>query len=97
MEEKLDGDSFALTDLLGVRRCGTVFEGTGRGQRVAIKLTDLWQYPVFHTEMLREARVYVKLGKLQGHGIPKFKGVGYYSAGGLCALMTEFAGEPVGR
>jgi len=44
--------------------------------------------------MLNEARVYVELGKLQGHGIPELKGVGY-TAGGLFALMTEFGGSPI--
>jgi hypothetical protein len=92
--EKFDWNSFEVTEYLGEGRCGTTFEGTLRGERVAIKLTDLWQYPVLHKEMLREARVYVKLGKLQGHGIPKLKGVGY-TAGGLFALMTEFGGSPI--
>jgi serine/threonine protein kinase len=83
-----------VTELLGDGRCGTVFDGTLRGERVAIKLTDLWHDPQYHMEMLSEARVYLKLGKLQGHGIPKLKGVGY-TAGGLFALMTEFVGEPI--
>jgi serine/threonine protein kinase len=63
-------------------------------ERELIKLTDLWQHPELHEEMLREARAYVELGKLQGHGIPKLKGVGY-TAGGLFALMTEFGGSPI--
>jgi hypothetical protein len=57
-----------------------------------VKFTDLWQHPELHEEMLTEARAYVELGKLQGHGIPKLKGVGY-TAGGLFALMTEFGGS----
>jgi len=44
--------------------------------------------------MLKEARVYVELGKLQGHGIPELKGVGY-TAGGLFATMTELGGSPI--
>jgi serine/threonine protein kinase len=92
--EKFDWDSFELTDELGGGRCGRVFEGSLRGERVAVKLTDLWQHPELHEEMLREARVYVELGKLQGDGIPRLKGVGY-TAGGLFALMTEFGGYPI--
>jgi tRNA A-37 threonylcarbamoyl transferase component Bud32 len=57
-----------------------------------VKFTDLWQHPELHEEMLTEARAYVELGKLQGYGIPKLKGVGY-TAGGLFALMTEFGGS----
>jgi serine/threonine protein kinase len=89
--EKFDWDSFEVVDVLGEGRCGKVFEGILRGERVAIKLCDLWQHPEFHEEMLR---VYVELGKLQGHGIPELKGVGY-TAGGLFALMTEFGGSPI--
>jgi serine/threonine protein kinase len=92
--EMFDWDSFEATELLGEGLSGTVFDGTLRGERVAIKLTDLWQYPELHKMMLGEARVYVKLRKLQGHGIPKLKGVGY-TAGGLFALMTEFVGQPI--
>jgi hypothetical protein len=92
--EKFDWDSFELTDVLGGGTCGRVFGGTLRGERVAVKLTDLWQHPELHREMLREARVYVELEKLQGHGISKLKGVGY-TAGGLFALMTEFGGSPI--
>jgi hypothetical protein len=32
--ENFDWDSFEVTDLLGEGRCGTVFEGTLRGERV---------------------------------------------------------------
>jgi tRNA A-37 threonylcarbamoyl transferase component Bud32 len=92
--EKFDWDSFEMADVLGEGRCGKVFEGTLRGERVAIKLCDLWQHPELHDEMLREAGVYVELGKLQGRGIPELKGVGY-TAGGLFALMTEFGGSPM--
>jgi serine/threonine protein kinase len=83
-----------MAAVLGEGRCGKVFEGTLRGERVAIKLCDLWQHPELHDEMLREAGVYVELGKLQGRGIPELKGVGY-TAGGLLALMTEFGGSPM--
>jgi tRNA A-37 threonylcarbamoyl transferase component Bud32 len=92
--EKFGWNSFEVTDDLGEGRCGNVFEGTFRGEKVVIKLCDLWQHPELHDEMLREARTYVELGKLQGHGIPKLKGVGY-TAGGLFALMTEFGGWPI--
>jgi len=40
--EKFDGNSFEVADVLGEERCGNVFEGTLRGERVAIKLCDLW-------------------------------------------------------
>jgi predicted Ser/Thr protein kinase len=90
--EKFDWDSFELTGVLGKGRSGKTFDGTLRGERVAIKLADLWQKKKLHEEMITEARVYVQLGKLQGHGIPKLMGVGY-TAGGLFALMTEFAGS----
>jgi serine/threonine protein kinase len=92
--ERFGWDGFEVTNALGQGRCGNVFEGTLRGEKVVIKLCDLWQHPELHKEMLREARTYVELGKLQGHGIPKLKGVGY-TAGGLFALMTEFAGWPI--
>jgi tRNA A-37 threonylcarbamoyl transferase component Bud32 len=91
---KFDWGAFEVADVIGEGRSGKVFEGTFRGERVVIKLSDLWQHPELHEEMLREARTYVELGKLQGHGIPKLKGVGY-TAGGLFALMTEFAGWPI--
>ena len=92
--ENFDWDSFEVAGVLGEGRSGKVFEGTLRGESVVVKLTDLWQHPELHEEMLREARTYVELGKLQGHGIPKLKGVGY-TAGGLFALMTEFGGSPI--
>ena len=92
--ENFDWDSFEVAGVLGEGRSGKVFEGTLRGERVVIKLSDLWQHPELHEEMLREARTYVELGKLQGHGIPKLKGAGY-TAGGLFALMTEFGGSPI--
>jgi tRNA A-37 threonylcarbamoyl transferase component Bud32 len=92
--EQFGWNSYTVTDDLGAGRCGNVFEGTFRGEKVVIKLCDLWQNPEFHDEMLNEARTYVELGKLQGHGIPKLKGVGY-TAGGLFALMTEFGGWPI--
>jgi hypothetical protein len=92
--EQFDWDSFEMADVLGEGRCGKVFKGTLRGERVAIKLCDLWQHLELHQEMLREAGVYVELGKLQGRDIPELKGVGY-TAGGLFALMTEFGGSPI--
>jgi tRNA A-37 threonylcarbamoyl transferase component Bud32 len=92
--EKFDWDSFEVTEVIGEGRCGQVFEGTLRGERAVVKLTDLWQHPELHQEMLREASVYVHLEKLQGLGIPKLMGVGY-TASGLFALMTEFGGSPI--
>ena len=92
--ENFDWDSFEVGGVLGEGRSGRVFEGTLRGERVVVKLSDLWQHPELHEEILREARTYVELGKLQGHGIPKLKGVSY-TAGGLFALMTEFGGSPI--
>jgi tRNA A-37 threonylcarbamoyl transferase component Bud32 len=91
--ERFGWDAFEIGEPLGLGRCGKVFEGTFRGERVAIKLTDLWQSPELHEEMLKEARTYVELEKLQGHGIPKLKGVGY--ASGLFALITELGGRPI--
>jgi hypothetical protein len=92
--EMFDWDSFEVTELIGEGLSGRVFRGTLRGERVAIKLTDLWQYPQLHQALLGEAMVYVRLGNLQGHGIPKLKGVGY-TAGGLFALIMELVGEPI--
>jgi hypothetical protein len=92
--ENFDWGSYEVTDYLGEGLTGTVFEGTLRGERVAIKLTDLWHDPLLHKAMLREARAYVKMEYLQGHGIPKLKGVGY-TAGGLFALIMEFVGMPI--
>jgi len=37
--EKFDWGSFEVADVLGEGRCGKVFEGTLRGERVVIKLT----------------------------------------------------------
>ena len=71
-----------------------MFEATFRGERVALKLCDLWQHPEYHEEMLNEAQTYLELGELQGHAIPKLKSASY-TAGGLFALMTELAGSTI--
>ena len=62
--ENFDWDSFEVGGVLGEGRSGRVFEGTLRGERVVVKLSDLWQHPELHEEILREARTYVELGKL---------------------------------
>ena len=67
---------------------------TLRGEKVVVKLCDLWQHPGYHEEMLMEVSTYLALEKLQGHVIPKLKGTGY-TAGGLSALKTEFGGSPI--
>jgi tRNA A-37 threonylcarbamoyl transferase component Bud32 len=83
-----------MTDDLGEGRYENVFEGTFPVEKVVIKLCDLWQDPELHDKMLREARTYVELGKLQAHGIPKLIGVGDTLVA-LVALMTEFQGWPI--
>ena len=40
--EKYDWDSFHVVDFLAPGRSGTVFEAIFRGERVALKLCDLW-------------------------------------------------------
>ena len=91
--EKFYSDPFERIGYFGEGRCGQVFEGIFRGERAAVKEADLWQQPEMEVVMLTEARVYVELGKLQGHGIPKLLGVGYW--GGLFELMLQFAGSPI--
>ena len=44
--------------------------------------------------MLTETGTYFALSELQGRVIPRLKGAGY-TAGGLFALVTEFAGSPI--
>jgi hypothetical protein len=92
--EKFGWDSFEVTDVLGEGRCGSVFEGTLRGEKVVIKFSDQLQHPVLLKETFREARTYVELGKLQGHDIQKLKRVSY-AAGGLFAVMKDFGGWPI--
>lgn len=89
-----DWDSFETFDILGVGYCGTVFEAILRGEKVALKISDLWQHPELEEEMRSEARIYKVLKDLQGHAIPKFKRIGY-TAGGLFALATEIAGSAI--
>jgi hypothetical protein len=80
--------SFDMIDVLGTRRCGTVFRAVFRGEEVAVKLCDLWQHPDYEKEMLTEAKAYMCLEQLQGRTIPKLKGVGY-TAGRLCKGGTK--------
>ena len=92
--EQFGWGSFMAINILGEGRCGTVYEAMFRGERVALKICDLWQHPKYHEEMLTEARAYMALEPLQGHCILKLKGVGY-TAGGLFALVTELGGSPI--
>ena len=85
-----------LVNELGHGRCGTVYEAILHGDRVAMKIGDIWKYPKIEDEMMNEAKIYMLLEKLQGITIPKLKGFGY-TGGGLLALSTEISGSPVGR
>ena len=71
-----------------------LYEAVYQGERVALKLGDIWQYPELEKEMLCEAEIYISLKKLQGRTIPKLKGYGY-TAGGLFAIVTDIAGSPI--
>lgn len=57
--EDFGWDSFDVIDVLGNGRCGTVFKAVLRGEKVAFKLCDLWQYPEYEKEMLTEVKTYV--------------------------------------
>lgn len=92
--EDFGWDSFDVIDVLGNGRCGTVFGAVLRGEKVAFKLCDLWQYPEYEKEMLTEVKTYMSLEQLQGRTIPKLKGAGY-TAGGFFAIATEIAGSPI--
>lgn len=92
--EDFGWDSFDVIDVLGNGRCGTVFKAVLRGEKVAFKLCDLWQYPEYEKEMLTEVKTYMSLEQLQGRTIPKLKGAGY-TAGGFFAIATEVAGSPI--
>lgn len=92
--EDFGWDSFDVIDVLGNGRCGTVFKAVLRGEKVAFKLCDLWQYPKYEKEMLTEVKTYMSLEKLQGRTIPKLKGAGY-TTGGFFAIATEIAGSPI--
>ena len=65
-----------------------------QGERVALKLGDIWRYPELEKEMLCEAEIYISLKKLQGRTIPKLKGY-RYTASGLFAIVTDIAGSPI--
>lgn len=73
-----------MIDVLGNGCCGTVFKNVLRGEKVAFKLCDLWQYPEYEKEMLTEVKTYMFLEQLQGRTIPKLKGAGYTAGGVLC-------------
>lgn len=92
--EDFGWDSFDVIDVLGNGRCGTVFKAVLRGEKVAFKLCDLWQYPQYEKEMLTKVKTYMSLEQLQGRTIPKLKGAGY-TAGGFFAIATEIAGSPI--
>lgn len=92
--EDFGWDSFDVIDVLGNGRCGTVFEAVLRGEKVAFKLCDLWQYPEYEKEIFTEVKTYMSLEQLQGRTIPKLKGAGY-TAGGFFAIATEIAGSPI--
>lgn len=92
--EDFGWDSFDVIDVLGNGRCGTVFKAVLRGEKVAFKLCDLWQYPEYEKEMLTEVKTYMSLEQLQGRTVPKLKGAGY-TAGGFFAIATEIAGSPI--
>lgn len=63
-----------------------------RGERVALKLCDLWQHPEHHEEILTEVRTYLALEELEGHALLKLISAGY-TAGGLFIVVTELAGS----
>ena len=86
-------DSFHLMDIIGTGRNGVVYQAYLCKERVAVKICDIWQSHAFHEDMLTETRTYFALSRLQGRAIPRLKGAGY-TAGGLFALITEFAGSP---
>ena len=47
-----------------------------RGERVALKLCDLWQHPEHHEEILTEVRTYLALEELEGHALLKLISAG---------------------
>ena len=92
--EQFNWGDFSITNELGQGRCGTVYEAIFHHDRVAVKIADAWKYPAIEEEMMHEAKMYMRLKKLQGISIPKLKGFGY-TAGGLLALATEISGSPI--
>ena len=71
-----------------------MFEAIFRGERVALKLCDLWQHLEYQEEMFTEVCTYLALKDLQGVMIPQLKGAGY-TPGGLFVLATQIAGSPI--
>ena len=75
--EFFDWGSFRILDVLGTGRSGTVLEAILHGEKVALKICDLWTYPDCEKELLNEVKVYHALKDLQGYCIPRLKGAGY--------------------
>lgn len=75
--QQFNWGAFDVISNLGYGHCGAVYEAIFQGEKVALKLGDIWQRPELEREMLNEVETYIYLGMLQGHAIPKLKGCGY--------------------
>lgn len=74
---------------LGRGITGTVRAGVLRGQRVAVKLSDINSGHVDVPLLQHEAAVYGALGKLQGDVIPRLIGCGWTLGGAVFYVATE--------